>query len=389
MKLLWSVIEGALRFGICSAGNKRMRRKRPLISTWQTSLAYNQMLGQNVINTFWFERPLWVAVDPFTAEEEAPEVEEFIYLSPVLEREVLELLEPKPGSLIVDATCGGGGHTEAFLKSGANVLALDRDPDAVRHVSEQLARFGDRLAVRQANFRCALSLFDELGIRTIGGALLDLGVSSRQLENAERGFSFMRNGPLDMRMDPRGQLTAATIVNEYSEEQLTRLFRELGEEPAARRIASLIVKMRKTAPFRETLPLARAIEKLVGRHGRHHPATQVFQALRMEVNDELGALEEGLRVLTSRLALGARFEVVTFHSLEDRIVKNFFRDHSREWLDKPEWPEPRRNPDYDLKLVTPKPMEPADEEQRANPRSRSAKLRVAEKINEPFASKKL
>ena len=337
------------------------------------------MLVQNVIDTFWFERPLWVAVDPFIAEEEAPEVEEFIYHRPVLESEVLELLEPKPGSLIVDATCGGGGHTEAFLESGANVLALDRDPDAVQHVSEHLARFGERIAVRQANFRSALSLFDELGIRAIGGALLDVGVSSRQLENAERGFSFMRNGPLDMRMDPRAQLTAATIVNEYSEEQLTRLFRELGEEPAARRIASLIVKMRKTSPFRETLPLARAIEKLVGRHGRHHPATQVFQALRMEVNDELGALEEGLRALTARLECGGRIAVITFHSLEDRIVKNFFRDHSREWLDRPEWPAPQRNPDYDLKLVTPKPVEPTEEERRMNPRSRSAKLRVAEK----------
>ena len=355
-------------------------RKRLLTSTWQTSLAYNQMLVQNVINTFWFERPLWVAVDPFTAEEEAPEVEEFIYHRPVLESEVLELLEPKPGSLIVDATCGGGGHTEAFLGSGANVLALDRDPDAVQYVSEQLVRFGERLAVRQANFRCALSLLDELGIRTIAGALLDLGVSSRQLENAERGFSFMRNGPLDMRMDPRAQLTAATIVNEYSEEQLTRLFRELGEEPAARRIASLIVKMRKTAPFRETLPLARAIEKLVGRHGRHHPATQVFQALRMEVNDELGALEEGLRVFTARLERGGRIAVISFHSLEDRIVKNFFRDRSREWLDKPEWPAPQPNPDCDLKLITPKPVEPTEEERRTNPRSRSAKLRVAERL---------
>src|SRR5213593_1174936 len=216
------------------------------------------MIRSNVMNTLLFERPIWFATDPLMAKEEAHEMEDFIYHRPVLEREVLELLEPKPGSLIVDATCGGGGHTEAFLGSGANVLALDRDPDAVQYVSQQLPRFGERLAVRQANFRCALSLLDELGIRTIGGVLLDLGVSSRQLENAERGFSFMRNGPLDMRMDPRAQLTAATIVNEYSEEQLTRLFRELGEEPAARRIASLIVKMRKTAPFRETLPLARA-----------------------------------------------------------------------------------------------------------------------------------
>src|SRR5881296_2050819 len=210
MKLLWSVTEGALRFGICNAGNERTRRKRLLTSTWQTSLAYNQMLGQNVINTFWFERPLWVAVDPFTAEEEAPEVEEFIYHRPVLESEVLELLEPKPGSLIVDATCGGGGHTEALLESGANVLALDQDPDAVQHVTERLAYFGRRVIVRQANFRHAGCVLDELGIRTVGGILLDLGVSSRQLENAARGFSFVRNGPLDMRMGPTTSLTAAT-----------------------------------------------------------------------------------------------------------------------------------------------------------------------------------
>jgi len=332
------------------------------------------------MNTLLFERSVWFTTDPLIVEEEAHEMEDFVYHRPVLEREVVALLEPKPGLLIVDGTCGGGGHTEALLGSGADVLALDQDPDAAQHVSEQLARFGRRVTVRHVNFRQAAKVLDELGIRTIGGALLDLGVSSRQLENAERGFSLVRNGPLDMRMDPRNQLTAATIVNDYSAEQLTRLFRELGEEPAARRIASLIVKMRKTSPLRETLPLAHAIEKLVGRHGRRHPATQVFQALRMEVNDELGALEEGLRVLAARLEPSARIAVITFHSLEDRIVKNFFRDHSREWLDRPEWPAPQRNPDYDLKVITPKPVEASEDEQRANPRSRSAKLRVAEKI---------
>jgi len=338
------------------------------------------MIRQHVINISWFEQPVSLAIDSRNGEENAHPVEDFVYHRPVLQKEVLELLNPKVGFLIVDATCGGGGHTEALLEGGADVVALDQDPDAVKHVSEELARFGRRLIVRQANFRHAAWVLDELGIRTISGALLDLGVSSRQLENAARGFSFVRNGPLDMRMDPRTRLTAATIVNEYDEERLTQLFRELGEEPAARRIASLIVKMRKTSPFRETLPLARAIEKLVGRHGRQHPATQVFQALRMEVNDELGALAEGLRGLTARLAPGGRIAVIAFHSLEDRIVKYFFREHSREWLDKPEWPEPRRNPDYDLELVTSKPIEPTDEEQRANPRSRSAKLRVAEKI---------
>jgi 16S rRNA (cytosine1402-N4)-methyltransferase len=338
------------------------------------------MLRQHVLNPLWNEPPAWLAIDPRAPEEAAQPAEDIVYHRPVLQKEALELLKPKAGMLIMDATCGGGGHTEALLESGADVLALDQDPDAVQHVSERLAHLGRRIIVRQANFRNADCVLDELGIRSINGALLDLGVSSRQLENAERGFSFMRNGPLDMRMDPRTSLTAATILNEYGEEELTRLFRELGEEPAARRIAVMIVKMRRTSPFRETLPLARTIEKLVGRHGRQHPATQVFQALRMEVNDELGALEQGLRVLTRRLERGGRIAVITFHSLEDRMVKNFFRDHSREWRDRPEWPEPRRNPDFDLTLVTPKPLAPSEEEQRANPRSRSAKLRVTEKI---------
>jgi 16S rRNA (cytosine1402-N4)-methyltransferase len=332
------------------------------------------------MNPLWSQPPAWLAIDPRAEEEAAQPPEDAGYHRPVLQREVLELLKPKAGSLILDATCGGGGHSEVLLESGADVLALDQDPDAVQHVNEHLARFGRRIIVRQANFRYADSVLDELGIRSVGGVLLDLGVSSRQLENAERGFSFMRNGPLDMRMDPRTSLTAASIVNEYSEEELTTLFRELGEEPAARRIASMIVKVRRTSPFRETLPLAHTIERLVGRHGRQHPATQVFQALRMEVNDELGALKQGLCVLTGRLEHAGRIAVITFHSLEDRIVKNFFRDHSREWLDKPEWPEPQRNPDYDLGLVTPKPVEPTEEEQRANRRSRSAKLRVAQKI---------
>ena len=332
------------------------------------------------MNALLFERLVWFATGPLTLEEEPQEMEDFTYHRPVLATEAVELLAPRPGSLVVDATVGGGGHTEAILKTGADVLALDQDPDAIEHARDALSSFGGRVTLRQANFRDADNVLDELRIQKIGGALLDLGVSSRQLENAERGFSMMRNGPLDMRMDPRKKLTAADVVNGYSEEDLTRLFRDLGEEPAARRIASLIVKMRKSAPFHETLQLARAIEKAVGRHGRRHPATQVFQALRMEVNDELGALENGLRVLTARLEPGARIGVITFHSLEDRIVKNFFRDRSREWLDRPEWPAPQRNPERDLSVITPKPVEPGENERRMNPRARSAKLRVAGKI---------
>jgi|SRR5947207_2755455 len=332
------------------------------------------------MNALLFERPVWFATGPSMLEEEAQEMEHSTYHRPVLATEVIDLLTPRPGSLVVDATCGGGGHTEAILATGADVLALDQDPDAIEEATRKLANFGGRVTFRQINFRYADQVLDELGIAKIGGALLDLGVSSHQLENASRGFSMMRNGPLDMRMDPRIQMTAADIVNNYSEEQLTRLFRDLGEEPAARRIASLIVKMRKNAPFRETLPLARAIEKVVGRHGRRHPATQIFQALRMEVNDELGALADGLRILTARLEAGARLAVITFHSLEDRVVKNFLRDHSREWIDRPEWPQARRNPEHDLEPITPKLVTPTEEEQRVNPRSRSAKLRVAERI---------
>ncbi len=306
--------------------------------------------------------------------------EEFVYHRPVLVSEVIDLLAPRPGTLMVDATCGGGGHTGAILREGANVIALDQDPEALAFSRAELAEYQDRVVFAETNFRKADQLLDQLGIRQIDGALLDLGVSSHQLESAERGFSIMRSGPLDMRMDPRRDLTAATIVNSYSEEDLTRLFRELGEEPAARRIASHIVKIRKTEPFTDTLTLARLVEKIVGRHGRRHPATQVFQALRMEVNDELAALSEGLQIFIDRLAPGGRIAVITFHSLEDRIVKNLFRDRSREWLDRPEWPEPRRNPDFDLQPVTHKPVEPSEQEKRNNPRSRSAKLRVAEKI---------
>ena len=327
-----------------------------------------------------FSRPVWFGSGPLLSEEQTMDGEELIYHRPVLVPETIELLRARPGAVVLDATCGGGGHSEALLNTGVNVVALDQDPDAIAQAKDRLSHFGERVTLRQANFRFADRVLDQLAISRIGGAILDLGVSSRQLENAERGFSLMRNGPLDMRMDPRTERTAAAIINGYTEEELTRLFRDLGEEPAARRIAAAIVKQRKTVPLRETLALARLIEKVVGRHGRRHPATQVFQALRMEVNDELPALEEGLQVLAARLEPGARIAVISFHSLEDRIVKNFFRDRSREYVDRPEWPEPRPNKERDLQIITSKPVEPSENEQRFNPRARSAKLRVAEKL---------
>lgn len=332
------------------------------------------------MNSALFERQVWLATEPLLHQDEVEQREEVIYHRPVLVSESVQLLQLHSGSIVLDGTCGGGGHSEAILRSGADVIALDQDPDAIAEAAGRLVPFGTRVILRQANFRTADRVLDTLGIEKIGGAILDLGVSSRQLENAERGFSLMRNGPLDMRMDPGGERTAASIINTYSEEELTRLFRELGEEPAARRIASAIVKQRKTMLFRETMALARTVEKVVGRHGRRHPATQVFQALRMEVNDELGALRQGLEVLTRRLEPHARLAVISFHSLEDRLVKNFFRDRSREYIDRPEWPEPRLNRLRDLLVVTPKPVEPGENEERMNPRARSAKLRVAEKL---------
>jgi len=301
----------------------------------------------------------------------------------VLVPEVIELLSPGPGKRYLDGTLGGGGHSERILINSSpdgQVLGLDRDDEALGAARERLRRFDKRLIARQASFAEAFDILGEIGWQHVDGAILDLGISSHQIDSLERGFSFRSDAALDMRMDRRQSIDAREIVNSYAAEDLARIFREYGEEPAARRIASQIVKLRKETPFRETIALAKAIEKIVGRHGRRHPATQIFQALRMEVNDELGALQEGLVGLTNRLEPGARIAVIAFHSLEDRIVKNFFRDRSREFLDRPEWPEPRPNPDFSLRLVTPKAIEPDAVEQRSNPRSRSARLRVAERI---------
>jgi 16S rRNA (cytosine1402-N4)-methyltransferase len=332
------------------------------------------------MNAFLFERPTGFATVPLLINEEEQDMEDFTYHRPVLAKETIELLAPRPGSLILDGTCGGGGHTEAILLTGANVLALDQDPDALVFAAARLTNFGDRVTLRRANFREAGRVLDELGIAQIGGALLDLGVSSRSWKTPTAVSAWCATARSTCGWTHAGNSRPPTWFNSYAEEELMNIFREFGEEPAARRIASQIVKLRKETPFRETLSLAKAVEKIVGRHGRRHPATQVFQALRMEVNDELRALEEGLVALTNRLEANSRIAVITFPSLEDRIVKNFFRNRSREWLDRPEWPEPRPNPDFSLRLITPKPVEPDAIEQRANPRSRSARLRVAERI---------
>lgn len=299
---------------------------------------------------------------------------------PVLLKKTIELLAPAPGMLVVDGTLGGGGHSRAFLDAGAEVVGLDQDTQAVAFAQERLRDAGGRFRAVHANFCDLDEVLKRLGVEKIDRGFLDLGVSSWQIDTAARGFSFMKEGPLDMRMNPEGATTAADIVNHASGEQLERIFRNFGEEPSARRIAARIVRDRITKPFETTLELARTVESVMPRRGRVHPATRIFQALRIAVNRELEALSEGLEQSSRRLRSGGRLGVITFHSLEDRIVKTFFKQRSVEFIDRPEWPAPRRNPDFIFKLVTPKALIASDEEQAQNPRSRSAKLRVVERI---------
>lgn len=299
----------------------------------------------------------------------------------VLLKEALGFLAPRPGEILVDGTLGGGGHTEALLEAGARVIGLDQDPEALNFAKEiSLHRFGERFQPVRANFEQLGAVLDALRAPAVDGVLLDLGVSSWQLDTPERGFSFQREGPLDMRMDPDAGLTAADLVNTAPAGELVRIFREYGEEPNARRIAARLVSTRAARPFETTMQLALAIEEVVPRRGRIHPATRVFQALRIAVNREMEVLESVLGQAAARLRPGGRMAVITFHSLEDRMVKEFFKLRSTPELDRPEWPAPRPNPDYIFHALTRKPVTANAEEQRRNPRSRSAKLRAVQKI---------
>lgn len=304
------------------------------------------------------------------------------YHVPVLMREVLEFLAPAPGKVIVDGTLGGGGHTTALLDNGATVFAFDQDPEAFSNfASLRLGGFLGRFRPVQANFQNVEAELEKVGVAQIDGALLDLGVSSHQLDTPERGFSLQADGPLDMRMSPETPMSAAGLVNTASEEELTRIFRDLGDEPSARRVAARIVREREVKIFTSTLQLADCIAGVLPKKSRIHPATRCFQALRIAVNRELEVLTSALESFSRLLVPGGRLAVISFHSGEDRIVKNFYRDHATEWLDRPEWPAPRRNPDYIFRLITPHPVNATEEEQKTNPRSRSAKLRVAERLS--------
>lgn len=299
------------------------------------------------------------------------------YHLPVLPAEVAEWMNAKAGDFIIDATLGGGGHSEMFLKAGAEVLGVDRDPEALEHTRARLAEYGPRFSTWQGNFSELLEIPAIKAGRKADGLLLDLGVSSRQLDSAARGFSFMREGPLDMRMGPSSPRTAAELVNQSSETELARILFELGEEPKARRIAAALVKQREAKPFSTTLELASCIEAAVGRQGRIHPATRAFQAIRMAVNEELESLAAALAAAPQVLKPGGRLLVITFHSLEDRMVKRYLRHRSTPMIDEPGWPAPRPNPDLQFELLARKAIAPGAAEISTNPRSRSSKLRVA------------
>jgi 16S rRNA (cytosine1402-N4)-methyltransferase len=303
------------------------------------------------------------------------------YHLPVFPAEVGEWMAAGADKFIIDGTLGGGGHSEIFLKAGARVLGVDRDPEALAHARARLAEYGERFSTWEGNFSRLMEIPEiQMGERA-DGLLMDLGVSSRQLDSAVRGFSFMREGPLDMRMGPSSPRTAADIVNRWAEPDLVRILFEFGEESSARRIAGAIIKQRAVKPFVTTLDLANCIEKAIGRHGRTHPATKTFQAIRMAVNEELESLATALTAAPAALKPGGRLLIITFHSLEDRLVKRFLKHRSTEYLDEPGWPEPRPNPDYQFRLLAKKAIAPSAEEISLNPRARSAKLRVAQLLD--------
>ena len=302
----------------------------------------------------------------------------------VLVREAIGFLRPAPGGRYVDGTLGGGGHSEAILVASGpdgQVLGLDWDDEAITAARERLRVFGARAIAKQASFSEVREVLGELGWVGADGIILDLGVSSWQLDAPERGFSFRLGGRLDMRMDRRQVLDAYRIVNTATAQELTRIFREYGEEPQARRIAERMVAERTKRSIESTDELARLVEGAKGGRRRdHHPATQVFQALRIAVNQELDQLERFLADGFDVLRPGGRLVIISFHSLEDRLVKNAFRRWSRTCLCPPRALVCQCGWSQKVKVLTKRPVVPGDAETAANPRARSAKLRAVERV---------
>ena len=285
---------------------------------------------------------------------------------PVMLEEVLEQLRLAPDRVAADLTLGAGGHAEAILEATApngRLFAFDRDPIAIELARGRLSRFGDRLVATETSFVDAPEVLDEIGAPELDGVLMDVGVSSMQLDDPARGFSIRNDGPLDMRMSPKGDLTAARLLESRDADELERIFFEYGEEPRGRAIARKIVELRKRTRITTTRELAELVRSVTGSRGRIHPATRVFQALRIAVNGELDGLEKTLPMMIGKLAPKGRIAVISFHSLEDRIVKRAFKGAERDGIGR---------------ALTARPLLPSREETERNPRSRSARLRCFE-----------
>ncbi len=305
---------------------------------------------------------------------------------PVLCKELIEGLDIKPRGTYVDGTLGGGGHSEAIIRrltSEGLLVGIDRDADAIKAASQRLLKAACRTEFVQANYSDIKAVLAQLGIAAIDGAILDLGVSSFQLDNPERGFSYMHDAPLDMRMDAGAGLSAEDVVNEYSEQELARIIKDYGEERWAARIAKFIAEARKRERIDGTFKLVDIIKRAVPHSARRdgpHPAKRTFQAIRIEVNDELGHLRAALSDFMDALAPGGRLAVISFHSLEDRIVKESFAKRLNPCTCPPELPVCVCGKTADIRRITRKPVEAGEAELTENPRARSAKLRIIEKL---------
>lgn len=310
---------------------------------------------------------------------------EFHHVS-VLLNECIDGLNIKPDGVYVDCTMGGAGHSKEIVKklsSEGIFIGIDQDINAINTAKERLNEYSDRVKFIHSNFENIKSELEKLGITKIDGVLADLGVSSHQLDEADRGFSYMQDAPLDMRMDVRSEFSAYDVVNSYSEDELNRIIKEYGEENWSRRIAKFIVEAREESPIKNTGELVEIIKKAIPKKARidgPHPAKRTFQAIRIEVNNELGVITSLIRDVASIMNIGGRICIITFHSLEDRIVKNEFKYLATDCICPPELPICQCDKEKEVKVITRKPTLPSKEEIEVNPRSRSAKLRVAEKI---------
>ncbi len=309
---------------------------------------------------------------------------EFHHVSVML-NEVIDALNIKPDGIYVDGTLGGAGHSKEIVKklTTGRLIGIDQDTAALRKSEEVLADYMDKVTLVHGNYSYIKSILRVNSVDKVDGIFLDLGVSSHQLDTEERGFSYNKDAPLDMRMDTTAGMTAWDVVNNYTEEELEKIIWDYGEEKWAKRIAKFIVEDRKEKPIDTTLELVTTIKKAIPKKVRaegHHPAKKTFQAIRIEVNDELGVLTRAINDMADCLVPGGRLAIITFHSLEDRIVKEAFRELYRDCVCPPELPICVCDKVREIEIITRKPLEPSKEELNVNPRSRSAKLRVAEKL---------